>query len=100
MESQQPKELPYIDRPDVEEVFADKIQLTHWDGYSIRIELAVTRPHVTGQNQTQGTVYPAARIVLTPMAGLALREQLSSLISMFEKQGMVKRVAPSSGEKQ
>ena len=68
MELEKSKELPYVDRIDIEEVFADQIRFVQFDGYSVRIEFAVTRPHVTGQNQAESTLYPAARLVLVHTA--------------------------------
>ncbi|HUE09332.1 MAG TPA: hypothetical protein VMQ54_00265 [Steroidobacteraceae bacterium] len=100
MEIETAKELPYVDRPDVVEAFSDHIRLTQFDGYSVRIEFAVSRPHVVGQNQSQLTIYPAARLALSPMAAMTLRDQLVALISAIETQGLLKRVAPSSGKKQ
>jgi len=100
MENEQPKEYPYVDRLDVAEVFADQIRFVHFDGYSVRIEFAVVRPHMIGPNQAESTVHPAARIALSPLAAVVLHQQLSSLVSTLEKQGVLKRIAPSSGTKQ
>src|ERR1700691_1693062 len=96
MELEKSKELPYVDRIDIEEVFADQIRFVQFDGYSVRIEFAVTRPHVTGQNQAESTLYPAARLVLSPVAAVTLQSQLSELVSALEKQGLLKRLGPSS----
>src|SRR5271170_8001575 len=98
MDYEQPPELPYVDRIEVAEAFADQIRLTHFDGYTVRLEFAVTRPHLTGRNQAESTLYPIARIALSPMAAVALNQQLTVLVSLLEKQGLLKRIAPSSGK--
>jgi hypothetical protein len=100
VEIEQPKELPYIEDGSISEVYADQVRLSHFDGYSIRVELAVARPHVTGQNQTASAVYPCARLVLSPMVAWALQQQLSALIADCEKKGLLKRLSPSSDKKQ
>jgi len=100
MEIETPKELPYVDRIDLAEVFADQIRLIHFDGYSVRIEFAVARPRTVGPNQAESTVYPAARLVLSPMAAATLSQQLSALLSMLEQKELLKRLAPSSAKKQ
>jgi hypothetical protein len=100
MENEQPKKLPYIEDASVSEVFADHVRITHFDGYSVRLELAVSRPHMTGPNQAASAIYPCARLVLTPLAAMALQRQLSELLAALEKQGRIKRLAPSSNKKQ
>jgi hypothetical protein len=100
MEAEKPKQLPYVDRVDVSEVFSDQIRLTHWHGHSVRVEFAVGRPSVTGPNQSEMTIYPVARLVLSPKAAIALHHQLSTVVAALKKQGIVKQLAPSSGTKQ
>jgi hypothetical protein len=100
MENEQPKKLPYIEDASVSEVFADQVRITHFDGYSVRLELAVSRPHMAGPNQAASAIYPCARLVLTPLAAMTLQRQLSELLAVLEKQGRIKRLAPSSNKKQ
>jgi hypothetical protein len=100
MEVETPKESPYVDRPEIVEVFSDQIRLTHFDGHTVRIEFAVKRPHLVAANQAELTTYPAARLVISPMAAVALRDQLIALVSMLETQGILKRLGPSPGTKQ
>jgi hypothetical protein len=45
-------------------------------------------------------VYPAARLVLSPMAAATLSQQLSALLSMLEQKELLKRLTPSSAKKQ
>jgi len=100
MSSEASKEPPYVDRPELAEVFADQVRLTHFDGYAVRLELAVHRPHLTGENRAESRIHPAARIVLSPHAAISLREQLDQLLVMLEQQGVLRRTAPSSPVRQ
>jgi hypothetical protein len=77
-----------------------RVLMIHFDGYSVRIEFAVARARTVGPNQAESTVYPAARLVLSPMAAATLSQQLSALLSMLEQKELLKRLAPSSAKKQ
>lgn len=92
--------MPYADRPEVGEIFADQIRLTHFDGYSVRLEFAVVRPHLAGQDRAETTLVPAARLVLSPHAAIGLRDQLVQLLATLEQQGVLRRVAPASSSRQ
>lgn len=100
METESPNASPYVDRVDLAEVFADQIRLTHFDGYTVRIEFAVARPHMVNETQAETTVYPAARLAISPMAAASLHQQLSALLGILEQQGLLKRLSPSSATKQ
>jgi hypothetical protein len=93
-------ELPYVDRPEVQEVFADQIRLTHFDGFSVRLEFAVVRPQAIGQNRAESRVYPVARLALSPMAAISLKDQLAQLVTLLEQQGVLRRVMPPTGSTQ
>jgi hypothetical protein len=93
-------DLPYVDVPTLAETVADQVRMVHFDGYSVRLELAVARPYVTGPNQSSQALYPCARIVLSPISAAVLHEQLGALLSVLEQQGTLKRMAPTSGKKQ
>ena len=92
--------MPYADRPEVREIFADQVRLTHFDGYSVRLEFAVVRPHLAGQDRAESTLVPAARLVLSPHAAIGLRDQLVQLLATLEQQGVLRRVAPASSSRQ
>jgi hypothetical protein len=49
MTSEPMTDMPYVDRPELQEVFADQVRLIHFDGYSVRLEFAVVRPRVAGR---------------------------------------------------
>ncbi len=100
MTDDSPTSLPYADRPEVREIFADQIRLTHFDGYSVRLEFAVVRPHLAGQDRAEATLVPAARLVLSPHAAIGLKDQLVQLLATLEQQGVLRRVAPASNSRQ
>ena len=92
--------LTYVDRPEVQEIFADQVRLIHFDGYSVRMEFAVVRPHLSGQDRAESRIYPVARLALSPHAAISLKEQLVQLVGLLEQQGLLRRVAPSTTSKQ
>ena len=52
--------IRYIDRPDVEETFADAVSALVFDGQSLRIEFAVTRlDEIKHNSPMTGRRYPA-----------------------------------------
>jgi len=95
-----PTQAPYVDLPDLAERFVDQIRLTHFDGQTVRLEFAVSRPHVVQANRSESRLYPVARLVMTPFCALALQEQLSQLLRVMEQSGIIKRVTPSPAAKQ
>ena len=95
-----PTEPPYTDRADIAETYADQVRLIHFDGQTVRVEFAVTRPMLAGPNHASIELRPAARLVLPPLAAVALHEQLSRLIAALEQSGVIQRVAPVSVTRQ
>jgi len=93
-------EMPYVDRPEVQEVYADQVRLIHFDGYSVRLEFAVVRPRIAGPDRAEASVYPAARLAMPPHAAINLKEQLDQLVARLEEQGVLRRVAPSTTSRQ
>jgi hypothetical protein len=93
-------EPPYVDRPEVAETYADQVRLIHFDGQTVRIELTVARPTLAGRDHAGVEMRPAARLVLPPLAAVALHEQLTRLIAALEHSGVIKRVAPVSVTRQ
>jgi hypothetical protein len=101
--AQTPEESPYIDLPELSEVFADRIRSVHWDGHCFRIEFAVGRRLVkkegkppSGAPDLHDGIYPCARIVLTPFATVNLKDALLQILAALEKQGVLKHAAPAS----
>ena len=93
-------ELPYVDRREIQEIFADQIRLIHFDGYSVRLEFTVVRPRLAGPNRAEASIYPAARLALSPHAAISLKEQLDQLVTSLEQQGVLRRIAPSTTSRQ
>ena len=93
-------EMPYVDRPEIQEVYADQVRLIHFDGYSVRLEFAVVRPRVAGPDRAEASVYPVARLALPPHAAINLKEQLDQLVAKLEEQGVLRRIAPSTTSRQ
>jgi len=53
MSNEPTMEMPYVDRPEVQEVYADQVRLIHFDGYSVRLEFAVVRPRIAGPDRAE-----------------------------------------------
>ena len=59
--------LRYVDRPDLEETFADSIGNLSFDGQSLRIEFAVTRMDEVKQGAPMtGRRYPVTALAAAP----------------------------------
>jgi hypothetical protein len=93
-------EMAYVDRPEIQEIYADQIRLIHFDGYSVRLEFAVVRPRVAGPDRAEASIYPTARLALPPHAAINLKEQLDQLMAKLQEQGILRRVAPSTTSRQ
>ena len=83
----------YIDRPEISEVFADRLEHLFFDGASVRMEFTVTR---TDQAPTQGGQskgdarqwsYTAARIVLSARGAAEMLNMMQELNALMLKQG-------------
>lgn len=93
-------EAPYLDRPEVAETYADQVRLIHFDGQTVRIEFTVARPTLAAPDRAGIELRPAARLVLAPLAAVALHEQLTRLVAALEQSGVIKRLAPVSVTRQ
>lgn len=61
---------PYVDRPEITEIFADSLHQLYYDGVTARLEFAVHRPEPTeGDTPHRRWAYTACRVVL-PLPGL------------------------------
>ncbi len=89
--------IRYIDRPDVEETFADSVSGLIFDGQALRIEFAVTRlDEVKPNAPLSGRRYPASRIVLPPAAAVDLINRMQQIAAALTQVGIVK-AAPAPG---
>jgi hypothetical protein len=100
MSHENPAEPPYIDRPDLPTVFANRFRLLHWDGHSAYLELAETRPKLSGPNQSTLAIFPVARLALSPAVALDLHSSLSQMLTSLEQQGVLKHALPEPTKKQ
>jgi len=90
-QSDRPVTIRYVDRPDVEETFADAVSRLIFDGQSLRIEFAVTRlDEVKPDTPLTGRRYPASRIVLPPAAAVDLINRMQQITAALTQAGMVK----------
>ena len=61
--------IRYIDRPEIDEVFADSVTGLLYDGQTLRMEFAVTRfDEIKPNAPISGRRYPACRLALSPAA--------------------------------
>jgi hypothetical protein len=102
-----PEESPYIDLPQLSEVFADRVRSVHWDGHCFRIEFAVVRRLVKKEAKPPSVapelhdgIYPCARVVLTPFATVNLKDALLQILAALENQRVLNLAAPASEVKQ
>ncbi len=91
--------IRYIDRPDIEEIFADSVSGLIFDGQTLRIEFGVTRlDEVRANTPLTGRRYPASRIVLPPTAAVDLINRMQQIAAALRQAGVVK-AASRPGEK-
>ncbi len=90
--------IRYIDRPDIEETFADSVSGLIFDGQALRIEFAVTRlDEVKPNAPLTGRRYPASRIVLPPAAAVDLINRMQQVAAALTQAGIVKAAPPPGG---
>jgi hypothetical protein len=83
--------LRYVDRPDLEETFADSVSGLLFDGQMLRLEFAVTRlDEVKPNTQLTGRRYPACRVVLPPAAAIDLINRMQQIATALTQAGVVK----------
>lgn len=90
-------ETTHVDVPGIQEVFADTVRMVGFTGSELRIELAVTRlDEPKPPKPPTGRTYTAGRLVLTPAAAMQLHSNLTNVVAMLEKQGLVQKnpIAP------
>jgi hypothetical protein len=93
-----PATIRYLDRPDVEETFADSITGLIFDGQTLRIEFGVTRlDEVRANMPVTGRRYPAVRVVLPPTAAVELINRMQQIANALTQSG-VARAAPRPGD--
>ena len=84
----------YIDRPEVSEVFADRLEHLFFDGATVRMEFTVTRTDSatatpSGQPAKDGRqwAYTASRIVLSARGAAEMLNMMRELHGLMVQQG-------------
>ena len=92
----------YIDRPEVSEVFADRLEHLFFDGATVRMEFTVTRTDAAtttpgGQPGKDGRqwAYTASRIVLSARGAAEMLNMMRELHGLMLQQGYIQ---PQGGE--
>lgn len=87
----------YVDRPDCLETFSDSISSLFFDGQSLHVEFAVTRPDVSAAGApTTALRYPVCRMVLPPAAAIDLINKMQQIGAAMAQSGFVKVTPPAS----
>jgi hypothetical protein len=88
-----PAKPKYIDRPEISEVFADRLEHLFFDGATVRMEFTVTRtdqaPISAGQpkGDARQWAYTASRIVLSARGAAEMLNMMQELHGLMLKQG-------------
>jgi hypothetical protein len=91
--------IRYVDRPDLEETFADSVSGLLFDGQMLRLEFGVTRlDEVKPNTQLTGRRYPACRVVLPPAAAIDLINRMQQIATALTQAGVVKSTPPRPPE--
>jgi hypothetical protein len=83
--------IRYIDRPELEETFADSVTALFFDGQTLRLEFAVTRlDDIKGITPITGRRYPACRVVLPPAAAVDLINRMQQIGAAMTQSGITR----------
>ena len=99
--AQEPKKTPpvkfeYIDRPEVDEIFADFVNRIQFDGQTLRFEFCVSRMEDQPPPAApSGKRYPACRLVLSAAAAVDLMNKMQQITASLIKAGVLKADAPA-----
>lgn len=95
---QQPATIRYVDRPDMEETFADLVNGVIFDGQVLRMEFGITRfDEVKASAPLTGRRYPSCRLVLPPAAAVDLINRMQQIAAALTQAGVVK-ATPRAGD--
>jgi hypothetical protein len=90
--------IRYIDRPEINEVFADAVTGLLFDGQTLRVEVAVTRfDEIRPNMPISGRRYPAARLALSPAAAVDLINRMQQVAAALTQSGTAKPTPRSGG---
>lgn len=83
------KKCPYIDLPNVPDVFVDGIAVAVWDGRFAKLTFSVNRfEPAAASAEPRETRYTAARIVLSPKALAELHGRLTDIMEKLQRTGV------------
>jgi len=89
--------IRYIDRPELEEHFADAVTGLIYDGQALRMEFGVTRfDEIKPNAPITGRRYPSCRVVLSPAAAIDLINRMQQIAAALAQSGAAKP-APRTG---
>lgn len=88
--AQAPIQFQYIDRPDLQEIFADFVSRVQFDGQTMRFEFSVSRVDDQPGGASTGKRYPACRLVLQPSAAIDLMNKMQQITASLIKAGVLK----------
>jgi hypothetical protein len=81
----------YIDRPDLQEHFADAVTGLLFDGQTLRLEFAVTRfDEIKANTPITGRRYPSCRVALSPAAAIDLINRMQQVATALSQTGAAK----------
>ena len=87
----------YVDRPDVDEVFADFVNRVQFDGQTLRFEFCVSRlDDQRPQGGVSGKRYPSCRLVLSAAAAVDLMNKMQQITATLIKSGVLKADPPKA----
>jgi hypothetical protein len=90
--------IRYIDRPEIDEVFADSVTGLLFDGQTLRMEFAVTRfDEIKPAGPISGRRYPACRLALSPAAAIDLINRMQQVAAALTQSGAAKPASRSGG---
>ena len=88
--------IRYIDRPEIDEVFADSVTGLLYDGQTLRMEFAVTRfDEIKPNTPISGRRYPTCRLALSPAAAIELINRMQQVATALTQSGVAKPAARS-----
>jgi hypothetical protein len=86
--------IRYIDRPEINEVFADAVTGLIYDGQTLRMEFAVTRfDEIKSNVAVTGRRYPSCRVALSPAAAIDLINRMQQVATALTQSGVAKPTA-------
>ncbi|RAK52257.1 hypothetical protein [Phenylobacterium deserti] len=84
----------YIDRPEITEVFADRLEHVFFDGVTLRMEFTVVRTEAeSGATRSveapKQWAYTASRVVMSGRSVVQLLNKMHELQALMTRQGLI-----------